>query len=180
MLQVNVSQLLKSPVGETRHFTIDDSVNILDTEQKVQGEVELIRTNRSVLVRGTLQTQVELSCSRCLCQYTCPLNIKIEEEFFPSRDVVSGVSLPSPEEPGSFLIDEHHILDLTDAIRQYAVMGTPMKPLCREDCAGICPTCGKNKNIETCNCPPESPDSHWAELRKLFPAKKESRKRETE
>ena len=179
MLQVNVSQLLKSPVGTTRQYAIDDIVQIMDDEQRVSGQVELVKTNHSILVRGNLQTQVELSCIRCLCPFTCPLDIIIEEEFFPTRDVVSGVSLHSPEEPGSFLIDEHHILDLTEAIRQYAVLSVPMKPLCHEDCAGICPICGHNRNIEPCDCPPEM-DAQWAELRELFPARKETGGKEME
>ena len=180
-MQINVSQLLKSPIGTTRSYGVDEEIELLDNMQRVHGQVELIKTNRSILVRGNLQTQVELTCSRCLCPFTCPLDIKIEEEFFPTRDVVSGTSLPAPEEPGSFTIDEHHILDLTEAIRQYAIISVPMKPLCQENCAGICPTCGHNRNKEPCDCPPQQIDSRWTELKKLFLAREATRKRkETE
>ena len=72
-----------------------------------------------------------------------------------------------PDEPGVFTIDEHNILDLGEAIRQYSVMATPAKPLCKEDCAGLCPTCGANLNNGTCGCPPQPVDHRWDALRKL-------------
>jgi uncharacterized protein len=81
--------------------------------------------------------------------------------------VVSGISLPVSQEPGGFIIDEHHILDLTEAIRQYALLALPMKPLCQESCAGLCPSCGHNLNQGACNCPPEAGDPRWSELNEL-------------
>jgi uncharacterized protein len=77
------------------------------------------------------------------------------------------MKLPPPDDPGSFTIDEHHILDLTEAIRQYIVTAMPMKSLCREDCAGLCPTCGKDLNQGKCGCKQEELDPRWAELLKL-------------
>jgi uncharacterized protein len=65
------------------------------------------------------------------------LTLNIEEEDFPMTDVNTGVPLPEMEEPGYFVIDEHLILDLSEAVRQYALMAIPMKPLCRPECPGI-------------------------------------------
>jgi len=95
------------------------------------------------------------------------LTLNIEDEYFPTTDVVSGASLPLPGEPGCFTIDEHHILDLTEAIRQYALLAVPMKPLCRGDCAGLCPNCGHNLNQGPCDCLPQKVDPRWSELNKL-------------
>ncbi len=167
MLQINVSQQLKSAVGSIRNYSVDDMVNIIDSNRLVQGEVGLMRTDRSILVKSTLHTDVELPCSRCLSSFSCPLTLNIEEEYFPTTDVVTGASLPLPDEPGYFTIDEHNILDLTEAIRQYALLTIPMKPLCREDCAGLCPTCGCNLNQAICNCPSKPVDTRWSELSKL-------------
>jgi uncharacterized protein len=138
MMQINVSQLLKEQVGSTRDYKINGMVDVVDNGigSPVQGEVKLTRTNRSILVKGKFYISVEATCARCLNLFSCPLVLNIEEEYFPALDILSGNSLPSPDEPGSFTIDEHQILDLTEAIRQYALMAMPMKPLCREDCAG--------------------------------------------
>ena len=82
--------------------------------------------------------------------------------------MTSGSLLSLPDEPGCFTIDEHHILDLTEAVRQYALLALPMKPLCRQDCAGLCPTCGHNLNQGGCGCPPQGPDPRWSGLNKLL------------
>lgn len=121
----------------------------------VRGEVSLMRTDRSILVRGTFASEAEVSCSRCLAVFGSPLVLNIEEEFFPTVDVISGAPLAVPDE-GVFTIDRQHMLDLTEAVRQYMLLALPMKPLCHDDCAGLCPDCGQNLNLGPCACRPES------------------------
>ncbi len=141
MIQENVAQLLKEPVGSTRDYELDESVDITGSGagSRVKGRVRLIRTNRGILAKGTINIGIEVTCSRCLSQFRCPLTFTVEEEYFPVIEVSSGMPLSPPDEPNSFTIDEHHILDLTEALRQYALLAIPMKPLCREDCAGLLP-----------------------------------------
>ena len=174
MTQINVSQLLKRPIGSSRKYEVNGSIDIFGdgASGMVQGEVRLMRTDRGILVKGTLHTEVEVACSRCLGPFSCPLTLNIEEEYFPTVDVDSGAVLLLPDEPGSFAINEQHVLDLTEAIRQYALVTIPMKPLCREDCGGLCSTCGHNLNQGACGCPPKSLDSRWSELSKLASANK--------
>ena len=140
-MQLNVSQLLKEAIGATRQYEVEGMVDLEDggNSSRVQGWVKLTRTNRSILVTGKLQLVTDVVCARCLSTFVCPLELDIEEEYFPMLDIASGTLLPSPEEPSSFTIDEHQLLDLTEAARQYAVMAIPMKPLCRPDCPGIAP-----------------------------------------
>ena len=168
-MQINVAQLLKSPVGSTRNHRVSGIVEISDdgVSSEVHGEVKLLRTNRGILVRSTLHTEIDATCSRCLSPFRCPLTLNIEEEYFPVIDVVSGTSLALPEEPGAFTIDENHILDLTEAVRQYALLAKPMKPLCCENCAGLCPSCGQNLNQGPCSCFPKEVASPRLVLSKL-------------
>ncbi|MFC2071582.1 DUF177 domain-containing protein [Chloroflexota bacterium] len=168
MVQINVSQQLKAPIGSTQNYKVSETVNIAGGDSLVQGEVELMRIDRSILAKGTLHTEIELTCSRCLSLFSYPLTLNIEEEYFPTTDVVTGASLPLPDEPDCFTIDENHILDFTEAIRQYALLSTPMKPLCGEDCDGLCSTCGCNLNQKPCNCPTKPTDPRWFELSKLI------------
>jgi uncharacterized metal-binding protein YceD (DUF177 family) len=92
--------------------------------------------------------------------------MKIEEEYFPIIDVTTGVMLPAPEEPGSFTIDDHNIMDISEALRQYTLMALPIKRLCMQDCSGLCPTCGTNLNEKKCNCTTEI-DPRWEKLNAL-------------
>lgn len=174
VVQINVSQQLKSPIGTKRNYQVSEMVDIDGNNRLVQGEVELTRTERSLLVQGVLRTEAELACSRCLSVFSCPLTLDIEEEYFPTTDVVSGTALPLPDDPDSFTIDKHNILDLTEAIRQYMLLAIPMKPLCYEDCAGLCPTCGHNLNQSPCNCPPQHADPRWSKLFNLAGADTEA------
>jgi len=166
-MRINVSQQLKSSIGSIRNYEVSEVVSIAGGDSMVEGKVTLVRTDRGILTEATLHTEVKVTCSRCLSLFDYPLTLSIEEEYFPITDVVSGISLSLPEEPGCFTIDEHHVLDLTEAIRQYALLAIPMKPLCRQDCAGLCPTCGHNLNQGPCDCLPQQADPHRSKLNKL-------------
>ena len=169
-MQINVSELLKAPIGTTQEHEINETVDVTgnSSEKAVQGKVSLLRTDRCILVRGALHTEVELSCSRCLSLFSHSVTLNIEEEYLPTIDMVSGTPLPSPEEPAGFTIDEHQIIDLTEAVRQQTLLAIPIKPLCREDCAGLCQNCGHNLNLGPCDCLPQSIDPRWAKLSKLI------------
>lgn len=157
VMQVNVAQQLKSAIGSTRDYEVSGIIDVSGDGNTipVRGNVVLTRTDRGILVKGVLDTEVELTCSRCLSLFHCPLTISIEEEYFPTTDVNSGASLPPPDDPDRFAIDERHVLDLTEGLRQCALIAIPMKPLCRENCAGLCPNCGHNLNQGPCSCPPQ-------------------------
>ncbi|MFC1930004.1 DUF177 domain-containing protein [Chloroflexota bacterium] len=165
-MEINVSQLLKAPVGTTREYDMDSTVDIADDGNGclVQGKIKLIRTQRGILVRAALSTGVALTCGRCLSLFRCPLSLDFEEEYVPIVDVVTGTPLPLPKERSTFTIDEHHVLDLTEATRQYSVLVIPMKPLCREECVGLCPSCGHNLNQGPCDCPSPEIDPRWTKF----------------
>jgi uncharacterized protein len=127
----------------------------------------MLRTQRSILVKCVLNSDIELTCDRCVSNYRQPLKIKFTEEFYPTLDADSGAPLPPPEEASSFTIDDQHILDLTEAVRQYFLLAIPMRALCKKDCAGLCATCGKNLNLGKCDCPQDNIDPRWAKLADL-------------
>jgi len=137
VLSFNVAQLEKGQIGDTREYELDDPLAFDEQEIRVKGNVKFTRTNRSILVTADLKTALPLECCRCLGQYACPLDVKFEEEFFPMLDVTSGLPVDVEDEAENFTVDDYHVLDLTEAIRQYVILAQPMKPLCRTDCPGI-------------------------------------------
>jgi len=166
-MEFNVSQQLKSPVGTARNYDVSGTIEIEGYDAHVRGKVSLMRTDRSILVKGKIVTDSELSCSRCLSSLNCRTEFNVEEEYFPSTDILNGMPLPEPDDPGSFTIDEHNILDLTEAVRQYTALNRTMKPLCDDDCSGLCPVCGINMNLSSCDCPKGIIDPRWEKLAKL-------------
>lgn len=168
-MQINVAQLLQESIGSTRKYQVNETLTGDDgNDHRVSGDCQLLRTQRSILVKCRMNTNVNLTCSRCLADFEQPLNFKFEEEYLPTVDVNSGAPLEMPEEAGTFTIDEHHILDITEAVRQYAQLVVPMKPLCTRECAGLCQKCGKNLNEGLCTCPSEEIDPRWAKLTQLM------------
>jgi uncharacterized protein len=151
-MQISVSQLLRAPIGTTASYEVAETVDIAGSESIVQGEVELVHTDRGILVEGTVQSTIKVACSRCLSLFSYPLALGIEEEYLATTDVVTGARLSLPEEPDYLTIDERYVLDLNEAIRQYMLLAIPMKPLCGEGCAGLCPDCGHNLNEGACDC----------------------------
>ena len=171
-MEFNVAQLLREPVGSRREYEVADACSVEALTSKLRGNVELLRTDAGVLASARLATTLETTCSRCLEPARLPVTLQIEEEYYPTIDVLSGAPLPPAEEPTPFMIDEHHILDLCEAVRQQIVLAEPMQPLCRPDCAGLCPACGANLNDGPCVCPPLDVDTRWAGLRDLVALEK--------
>ncbi len=168
-MQINVSQLLQEPIGSSRNYQVNEAaVSENGKAHQLKGECRLLRTQRSILVKCKLDTEAELTCSRCLTTFRQLLTVKFEEEYLPTVDIMTGASLNIPDDVNSFTIDNNHIIDLNEAIRQYTLLVTPMKPLCQEDCFGLCQQCGKNLNQDPCDCPRQETDPRWAKLTKLL------------
>jgi uncharacterized protein len=134
----------------------------------VAGSVRLHRTNQGILADGSATAPVELTCDRCLEPYTTAISFPLREQYFPTVDVVTGVELPAPAAETAFGISPNHTLDLREALRQNLLLALPMQSLCRPDCAGLCPQCGRNRNSDPCDCAPESGDDRFAALRALL------------
>lgn len=166
---INVSTLLTEPVGHARRLRAERDRCVVPEEgfeQEVAGEIRLIRSGRGVLVMASLDlAPVTLECGRCLEPFQTPLHLDFDEEYVLSRDPLTGVAPPVDE--GEFLIDERRHLDLSEAVRQYGQSALPIRPVCRPDCRGLCPTCGRNLNLETCACLPVGRDDPWSPLRSL-------------
>lgn len=174
-MQFNIAQLLKESTGARRRYVVAGETAIADVAAgvaPVHGQIEALRTDRGVLVVGDFVARLVAICSRCLEPVEMTVGWHMEEEFFASSDVNSGAALPPPDDPATFTLSANHELDLTEAVRQYAALAVPMKPLCRDDCAGLCPVCGQSRNSGACACPPTAADPRWARLAALGEARR--------
>jgi uncharacterized protein len=175
----NVAQLLRDPVGATRVGLVQVSLRDLVPElrataagdggeaETLTGDVRLMHITGGILAQGTLRAEVSVPCSRCLDPVLVPLEVVVEETFVPTLDVLTGQTLQPEDEDRALWIDEHHILDLSEVLRQDVLVELPLHPLCRSDCRGLCPTCGQNLNAGNCDCADE-PDARWSKLTDLL------------
>jgi uncharacterized metal-binding protein YceD (DUF177 family) len=187
-MQFNVSQLLQEPIGTTRSYDLVDDLTDLDPELNtlgpLVGSVQLMRTNSGVLATGNLSTAIQVSCSRCLAPIVLPIRFQIEESFYPLTDVQTGRYINPKDFEGSadsledeaLLIDEHHILDIFEVVRQDIWLALPMVPGCNWEGAGECPNLtehmreaeglapdGNNDNVDG----NETIDPRWSALLQL-------------
>jgi uncharacterized protein len=174
-LQFNVAGLLKGPVGGARVFELRAPVSEVDRLDEsfdaigpFEGVARLLRTTDTILTRLKGATRVRLECGRCLESFEAEIAIEAEEEFRPSLDIITGRPVKDTGDDAALVIDDHHILDLSELVRQAILLALPLTPLCREDCAGLCPVCGANRNQEPCDCEADVIDARWSSLGALL------------
>ena len=155
---------MQEGIGATRQHQVEGDILSDDHGlEHVSGGVEFLRTIAGILVRAHLNLREPETCSRCLQPLQETIHIDFEEEFQSIVDPQSGQPLEDGDED-AFLIDENHQLDLTEAIRQYREASAEMQPLCRPDCKGLCPRCGRDLNLGECGCSTGPIDERWAAL----------------
>ena len=136
----------------------------LELERDIDVHVTLYRTDRTVVARGEIKAVPELVCGRCSVRFFLPLLIRFDQLFVPKepvrpvshleerRERREGSRKKEPpkeaeeEEPEEGQADEYYFeggtLSLDEMIREQIFLALPMRPLCFEDCKGLCPGCG--------------------------------------
>ncbi len=126
--------------------------------------IKAFRLGKKVLIEGSINISVSLHCSRCLKDISVPQELSFREEYNPSEEAASEgeKELTGGEPDLSFYSDDE--IDITELIKEQVLLSVPMKPLCRPECRGICPGCGRDLNKGDCNCKAEEIDPRLAPL----------------
>ncbi|HDH11427.1 MAG TPA: DUF177 domain-containing protein [Nitrospirae bacterium] len=133
----------------------------------VHVRINASRFGKKILIEGSLKMSLSLECSRCLKEYSFPLDLAFRDEYNPVEEFenedeqeLTGREL----DISSYSNDE---IDISELIKEQVLLNVPMKPLCRSDCQGICPGCGKHLNEGSCECKAKEIDPRLAPLKKL-------------
>ena len=116
---------------------------------------------------GTARTELELPCSRCLEPFRLPVDAAFDLRFLPARDMADETEREVQDEDLDTSYYRDDKIDLNELLREQFYLALPMKPLCREDCKGLCPQCGTNWNTGTCTGTAEWEDPRLAALKGL-------------
>jgi len=124
------------------------------------------RDGDAVFVQGRLGARVPQVCGRCLEPFATEVAPEVEARFLPAPSGrAEERELGSDDlETDVYMNDQ---LDLGALVETETSLALPMKPLCREDCRGLCPVCGANRNVTACGCPERGTDARWAPLKGL-------------
>lgn len=170
-LLFNVSQLLKSEIGQSRsyEFVGKETLDLGDgTATDISGHARFMLTNFGILANISAAGQLHLTCARCLEAFTTPIEVQFDEEFVPSIDIQTGLPSGTPVSDVALPISSDHTIDLGEAIRQQFLLSMDLIPVCSPDCRGLCPTCGVNRNTEVCQCPDQEPANPFEVLKTLI------------
>ena len=136
--------------------------------QPVVLDFDLHKDKDRFRIEGTVQTELELPCSRCLEPYRLPVDAALDVRYLPASELSSDDEREVAEEDVDISYYRDDQIDLTELLREQFYLALPMKPLCREGCRGLCPQCGVNRNTDTCECEPGWEDPRLAPLKGLI------------
>ncbi len=153
--------------GLTHDF--DLPVEIKDDLQKEAAHVtiKVRRLDDRVFFEGSASMSALFVCSRCLREFTSLLKVRFSEEYLPVPEAVAGAENKLADKEPGFSYYSNDEIEIDGLIREQLLLATPMKPLCKEDCCGICSNCGKDLNEGLCGCKNNRIDPRWMPLKKL-------------
>lgn len=144
-LRINVTELLNNlgkelKLTKEKEFSpIQTSFREINFAKPLKFNLTLRNIGYGLLTKGEISSELKLTCSRCLEDFVTPFQVEVEEVFRPEEEVLKIVS---------------GTIDLGPLTEQTFVLNLPLKTLCRDNCLGLCPRCGKNLNKGKCNCSP--------------------------
>jgi uncharacterized protein len=149
------------------HFNIDSTDCVLEEGVKVQGTLE--RTGLEILCKGSLETGLSVTCTRCLSDFSFVVKSEFKVHFVPKTDnnnLAHEIELTELDVEQEFY--EEGRVDLSSPTRDLILLSLPQVILCRQDCDGLCPECGSNLNTNKCDCKNDgSYDPRLAVLQRL-------------
>lgn len=163
MFQVDVGFLKENP-GEALRFgregflpPIGEGAETIQFRGPVRVNLELTSTENAILARGTVQVVAQLTCARCLEPFSFPLEAPFAEVYyFAGKGEEDWIFFTGPT------------INLEPEIIKAIILEIPMKAVCREECRGFCPDCGKNLNTGECRCGREKVEPRLAALADLL------------
>lgn len=168
MMKINIAQL-RQAIGASQSFSFHSPVEDLAGEAgelwlhgRIEVTGEAVNTGRLLAISGVIKGVAGLNCNRCLADFTRQVAVPFSETF---REEGSAATDPDA------LVYHGDEIDIAEIVREALIVAEPLKALCGEECRGLCPTCGANRNETPCTCVTTSIDPRLAALEKLLPKK---------
>ena len=162
-LRLNARELLRQPGLQKAVDVSFPATDVGVDDERITGDVivDLLATSNidGVVLVGTITMPWRAPCRRCLAEVVGTARIDVDEVYQDPADV-------SVADGDAFPIEGDQI-DLVPAVREAVLLELPDDVLCRDDCAGICPVCGIDRNQGTCACDTTVRDERWAALADL-------------
>ena len=162
---------LEGGKGGFAHVYQPDDLNPLDERIRlvepvaVKGNVKLARA--LVQVNGHIDTRAQVECDRCLQPVELPVDADFALEYITGSDYESSEAAELTDEEMSVSVFDGEAIDVDEIVKEQILLAVPTRMLCREECKGICPECGIDRNSGECACVTDDVDPRWAALKNL-------------
>jgi DUF177 domain-containing protein len=162
---------LEGGKGDFAHVYNPDDLNPVDERVKlsapatVNGKIRL--AGNEVFVNGHIDARAQVECDRCLKPIELPVSADFELEYITPSEYESSAVAELTEAEMSVAVFDGEAIDVDEIVKEQILLAVPTRMLCREDCKGICPECGTDRNTGDCNCETKEIDPRWAALKNL-------------
>ena len=144
---------------------LDEKEASMAEPAEVQGTIN--RRGNEVELRGSLRAKIEVSCGRCLKPVALPVSTEFQERFTPAVSWRAEPQHELSEEDLNLSVFDGEAINLDELVREEILLAIPGHVLCSEDCKGLCPNCGGDRNIGSCQCEVTEVESRWQGLENL-------------
>ena len=153
-----------SHVYRAEELFLEDDIRAMEPAE-VHGEIR--RQGNEVELRGDLDAKIQVACGRCLAPVVLPVHTCFTERFVPAVSWRSEEQHELREDELNLAVFDGAAIEIDDVVREEILLAMPSHILCRDDCKGLCPICGIDRNVSSCQCGTADRDSHWHALENL-------------
>ena len=164
LMRIDLTEANRTPGSVGRHV-LEERMGPLELgseevilPEPVRAELTVTGSEGMFWVEGGVAATGEFRCSRCLAPFRVPLSAELQEKYHPRG---AAADLDAVFHHGDYV-------DVTREVQKALLLVLPMKPVCRADCPGLCPTCGRDLNEGPCGCRDETVDPRLAALAGFF------------
>ena len=143
---------------------VDERIRLIEPVA-VKGNVRL--AGPEVFVNGHIDTRAQVECDRCLQPVELPVQADFALEYIPGSAYESSEVAELTDAEMSVSVFDGDAIDVDEIVKEQILLAVPTRMLCREDCKGICPECGIDRNTGECTCDTDNIDPRWAALKNL-------------
>ncbi|MBZ5657326.1 MAG: DUF177 domain-containing protein [Acidobacteriia bacterium] len=175
---IEIEELELHPVDFREEFSpgaIDLGAEVRQrTQLRSEGRADLVEEHhgkhkvvQDIRLKGKLDTSLEVACARCLDPVLYEVDRSFDLLYRPLGTDAGHEELSITDAEAEIGYYQGEGLMLEDALREQVLLALPLKVVCREDCKGLCPLCGKNLNESQCSCAAHMEDPRWAALKEI-------------
>ena len=154
-----------SHVYQPGELLLDEKDAQMAGPAEVQGTID--RRGNEVELRGSLSAKIDVPCGRCLQPVALPVNTEFQERFTPAVSWRAEPQHELSEEDLNLSVFDGEAIDVDELVREEILLAIPGQILCSEDCRGLCPNCGVDRNVSNCQCEVAEVESRWQGLENL-------------